>query len=182
MPGAARGPGVLPMFIPPLQLPVRSGADTRGRHAVQSGGNPVNRPAVACFVSPHGLGHASRAAAVLAALQQSKPDLAIHLYTIVDPGFFEDSGCRTLACHREHTDIGFVQKSALQEDLPETIRRLDAFLPFDPGLVARLAGNVREAGCKFVLCDIAPLGIRVAAAAGIPSVLVESFTWAWILY
>jgi len=31
-----------------------------------------------------------------------------------------------------------------------------------------------------VLCDIAPLGIAVAREAGIPSVLIENFTWDWI--
>jgi hypothetical protein len=31
-----------------------------------------------------------------------------------------------------------------------------------------------------VVCDIAPLGIVVARAAGIPSVLIENFTWDWI--
>ena len=30
------------------------------------------------------------------------------------------------------------------------------------------------------MCDIAPLGIAVAKAAGLPSVLVENFTWDWI--
>jgi UDP:flavonoid glycosyltransferase YjiC (YdhE family) len=31
-----------------------------------------------------------------------------------------------------------------------------------------------------VMCDIAPLGIAVAREAGLPSVLVENFTWDWI--
>jgi hypothetical protein len=31
-----------------------------------------------------------------------------------------------------------------------------------------------------VLCDISPLGIAVAEHAGIPSVLIENFTWDWI--
>lgn len=31
-----------------------------------------------------------------------------------------------------------------------------------------------------VVCDIAPLGIAVAREAGIPSVLIENFTWDWI--
>jgi hypothetical protein len=43
-----------------------------------------------------------------------------------------------------------------------------------------LAALVRERGCALVLCDIAPLGIVVARAAGIPSVLIENFTWDWI--
>ncbi len=31
-----------------------------------------------------------------------------------------------------------------------------------------------------VVCDIAPLGIAVARAAGIQSILIENFTWDWI--
>jgi hypothetical protein len=31
-----------------------------------------------------------------------------------------------------------------------------------------------------VLCDIAPLGLVAARAAGVPSVLIENFTWDWI--
>jgi hypothetical protein len=74
-------------------------------------------------------------------------------------------------------DVGFVQQSALVEDVPGTIRRLDAFLPFKETQVAHLAGLVREAGCEAVLCDIAPLGLAVARAAGLRSILIENFTW-----
>ena len=31
-----------------------------------------------------------------------------------------------------------------------------------------------------VVCDIAPLGIAAARVAGVPSVLIENFTWDWI--
>lgn len=137
----------------------------------------MKTPRIACFVSPHGLGHASRAAAVLAALQRLDPGLGIELYSLADPAFFEHAGCRGVSFHRERTDIGFAHKSALVEDLPETIRQLDEFLPFAASLVEDLAGRVRQAGCTVLLCDIAPLGVRVADAAGIPSVLVENFTW-----
>jgi UDP:flavonoid glycosyltransferase YjiC (YdhE family) len=44
-------------------------------------------------------------------------------------------------------------------------------------LVDRLAAIVRRAHCAAVICDIAPLGIAVARAAGIPSILIENFTW-----
>jgi UDP:flavonoid glycosyltransferase YjiC (YdhE family) len=37
-----------------------------------------------------------------------------------------------------------------------------------------------SSGCQLVVCDIAPLGIAVAEAAGLPSILVENFTWDWI--
>ncbi|MDO8971903.1 MAG: hypothetical protein Q7U74_14510, partial [Saprospiraceae bacterium] len=35
-------------------------------------------------------------------------------------------------------------------------------------------------GCSLVCCDISPLGIAAAQAAGLPSVLIENFTWDWI--
>jgi hypothetical protein len=79
--------------------------------------------------------------------------------------------------HSDPVDIGFAQQSALVEDMTETIRRLDAFLPFNEAQVAHLAGLVHEAGCKAVLCDIAPLGIAVARAARVRSILIENFTW-----
>ena len=70
--------------------------------------------------------------------------------------------------HEVLTDIGLVQTTSMEEDLPETIRQLDALLPFRPALVEDLARQVRELGCEMVLCDIAPLGIAVAKEAGLP--------------
>ena len=132
---------------------------------------------IACFISPHGLGHAARAAAVLSALQQREPGIKLHLFTTAPARFFEASGCRNKYFHDEQTDVGFAQTSAFVSDLPETVRRLDAFLPFRPELVGRLSAIVRRSGCGLVLCDIAPLGIAVAREAAVPSVLIENFVW-----
>lgn len=132
---------------------------------------------IACFISPHGLGHAARAAAILAALQQRQPDVALHLFTTVYPGFFEASGCRHKTFHDTYTDVGFIQQSGLVADLPATVQRLDSFLPFEPSRLEPLADTVRRGKCGLVLCDIAPLGIAVARQTGIPSVLVENFMW-----
>ena len=134
-------------------------------------------PALACFVTHHGLGHAARAAAVLAALQERCPRLRIELVTTVPAPFFELSGCHHLTVHAVRTDIGFVQHGPFVSDMEATIKALDAFLPFDAALVDRLAARIRESGCRAVLCDIAPLGIAVARAAGVPSILMESFRW-----
>lgn len=132
---------------------------------------------IACFISPHGLGHAARVSAVLAAFQELDPDLELELFSTAPRTFFETSGCRNLTLHHFRGDLGFAQKSALVEDIPETIRILDTFLPFDPALVASLAETVQRSRCRAVICDIAPLGIAVARAAGLPSVLIENFRW-----
>ncbi|MDE3091083.1 MAG: hypothetical protein KGJ80_17045, partial [Chloroflexota bacterium] len=57
---------------------------------------------------------------------------------------------------------------------------LNHFLPFNSRLIDHLAWRLGQFKCKLVVCDIAPLGIVVARAAGVPSVLVENFTWDWI--
>ena len=135
---------------------------------------------IAYFVSPHGFGHAARASAVMTAFQRCCDRFRFEIFTKMPGWFYQDSGVTNFVCHDLVTDIGMVQKNALNEDLPQTIAALDKFLPFDPILIARLADQLVETDCRLVVCDIAPLGIAVAKAAGIPSVLIENFTWDWI--
>ena len=73
-----------------------------------------------------------------------------------------------------------VQTDALRVDLPKTLQRLNSFLPFDPTEVQRLVDYLKRQCCTAVISDIAPLGLEVARAADLPSVLVENFTWDWI--
>jgi hypothetical protein len=131
-------------------------------------------------VTPHGYGHAARAAAVLEALREGRPNLAIHLYTTVPRWFFATTLGRSFTLHPIENDVGLVQRGPLAEDLHATVARLGALYPPDARLVGRLARAVSRLGCRVVLCDISPLGIAVARAAGVPSVLVENFTWDWI--
>lgn len=136
---------------------------------------------IAFFITPHGFGHAARACAVMQALRRTRPASELHIYTRVPRWFFLDSlGEGGWYYHEEMTDIGLVQSSPLQEDLPATLAALDAFLPFSDALLDRLAAQVTEQGCGLVVCDIAPLGIAVARRAGIASAVVENFTWDWI--
>lgn len=135
---------------------------------------------VACFVSPHGFGHAARICAVLHALRQLIPQLHAHIFTTVPQWFFEESLAGAFTYHTCRTDIGMVQTSPLHEDVETTVARLDAFLPFHASHIDELAATVRTIAAHAVLCDISPLGIAVAAAAALPSVLIENFTWDWI--
>ncbi len=114
----------------------------------------------------------------MAALHARRTDLHFEIFTQVPRWFFDDSLTGPFTYHSTLTDIGLVQTSPLSEDLPLTIQRLNEFLPFDEARVADLAAQVKH--CALVLCDIAPLGIAVARAAGIPPVLIENFTWDWI--
>lgn len=132
---------------------------------------------IACFISPHGFGHATRAIAVLERLQLLLPKLRTHIFTTVPRSLFAES-LASFTYYPVQTDIGLVQDSALVSDIPATIRQLEEFIPYPDHLVDKLVSRCSE--CSLVLCDIAPLGISVAEKLDIPSVLVENFTWDWI--
>lgn len=135
---------------------------------------------IACFISPHGFGHAARASAVLQALLARFPALTIDLFTQVPPWFFELTLTGHFNYHSLLTDIGMAQKNSLTEDAAETARRLDEFLPFTADRLQPVVAQLQALDCRLALCDISPLGIAAARQAGIPAVLVENFTWDWI--
>ena len=135
---------------------------------------------VAYFVSPHGFGHAARAAAVMAALRRRCPGIALHVFTTVPRWFFDDSVDGPLTYHPVRTDVGFVQSDPFVEDLPATIAALTEFWNGLDSTAAELAATLRRLEVELVVCDVSPLGLAAADRAGLPGVLVENFTWDWI--
>ena len=140
----------------------------------------------AVFISPHGFGHAGRAAAVLEALAR-KREMAFELVTTVPRVFFESFLDVPYRIHPLECDVGLRQSSALDINLEGTVEALDEFRarmdgrpPGQDSLVDDAAGILEETGSSVALCDISPLGIAGAERAGVPSVLVENFTWDWI--
>jgi hypothetical protein len=116
------------------------------------------------------------------AVSDAETAVEFDIFTTVPPWFFQDSVTAPFTYHEVLTDIGLAQKTAFQTDLPRTLRDLNAFLPFDKSLIGKLASAVSESGSGLIISDIAPLGIRVAKEVGIPSILVENFTWDWIYH
>ncbi len=135
---------------------------------------------IAFFISPHGFGHAARAASVMEALAEIESSLQFDIFTTVPEWFFANSNSFSFQYHLMETDIGLVQKTPFQEDLPATVQKLKKFLPFNQSQIAAAAEKIKHLKCKLIVCDIAPMGIRVAREAGVPSVLIENFTWDWI--
>ncbi|MFC1896037.1 hypothetical protein ACFL0Q_05190 [Thermodesulfobacteriota bacterium] len=144
----------------------------------RAGQAPQHR--VAYFISPHGYGHAARAAAVMAEMHERAPGVVFEIFTSVPSWFFHDSVQGPFEYHDCVTDVGLVQRTALAVDLSKTVQALDSFFPLDNHLVGSLAATLEQKRCALVVCDISPLGIAVARGAGIRSVLVENFTWDWI--
>jgi len=137
-------------------------------------------PTIAYFVSSHGYGHATRSSAIISAIQHHNPHIRFEIFTKIPHWLFAESITQPFGYHEILTDIGIAQQDSLTEDLSETYHRLSQFMPFKPSLLQSLAQQLATLNCCLVMCDIAPLGIAVAQQAGIPSVLIENFTWDWI--
>ena len=140
--------------------------------------HPIKR--IAAFVSPHGFGHAARSASIMAAIWERDQSTQFDIFTTIPARFFASSDTFPFNYHPLLTDIGLVQRDPFNENMPETLRRLDELIPFEPPLIAGVAEQLGQLRTDLVLCDIAPMGILVAKEAGVPSVLIENFTWDWI--
>lgn len=140
---------------------------------------------LAYVVSSHGFGHAARACAVIEALWERDPQIRIEILAGTPEWFFAQSlGHRapspeSYRVHRATTDVGLRQTSALREDADATRRALDELLPFDQGC-RPLADALAATEPDLVVCDVSPWGLAAARRIGVPSVLVENFTWDWI--
>lgn len=135
----------------------------------------------AWFVTPHGFGHAARTAAIVEALGRRLPQVEAELWTSVPEWFFAESLTVPFR-HRELVcDVGLIQRNPVEEDLPASLASLAHFWSAaDGGRIAAVAAAVAASGARCVVADIAPFGLAVARAAGLPGVLVENFTWDWI--
>lgn len=132
------------------------------------------------FISSHGYGHATRACAVINALLQRYPALHVDIYTQAPSWIFTESLPEQFTIHYQQVDVGLIQLTPLDEDLNATIRSLVDFYPLDQDLITSLAAEIHQSGSRAIICDISPLGIAVASQAGLPSILIENFTWDWI--
>ncbi len=132
---------------------------------------------LACFVSPHGFGHATRTIALLQALQDHISGVKANIFTTVPASLFQSSGIDH-SYHPLSTDVGLVQRDAFTEDREQTRAKLAELLPYSPPLISQAAELCRS--CQLIICDISCLGIEVGKVVNIPSLLVENFTWDWI--
>jgi len=132
------------------------------------------------YVSGHGLGHATRDAALIAALAARCPDWRFVVRTSAPAHIFELEGHPVGDVQPIETDTGVVQIDSLHLDEDETARRAAAFYGDFARRASDEAAVLRRLRARLVLGDIPPLAFEAAARAGVPSVAIGNFTWDWI--
>ena len=137
-------------------------------------------PVIACFISGHGFGHASRDVEVLNTLGALRPDLRFIVRSAVNPGLLTRTmkvpyGLRPGAC-----DTGIVQATSVSHNDDATVREAQRFYAAFGSKIEAETRALAGDDVSLVFSDIAPLGFEVAACLGVPSIALANFTWDWV--
>ena len=139
-------------------------------------------PRIACFVSSHGFGHATRIAAILDSLQKSLPNAFFEIYGNTPEWFWKLNLLNPInfRCVQIETDIGLLQNGPFEHDVKQTCNALKHYLNFSNNSFLEVKQRVTQSKIDLILCDISPMGIVIGDQLKIPSILIENFTWDWI--
>lgn len=135
-------------------------------------------PLVVYYVTSHGFGHATRAAAVCRELERLGARVLVR--TSAPAWLFAEEGLKA-EVRATAFDCGLAMTDALTVDLPASLASYESALA---GWAARLVEEtafLRGAGADAVLTDAEALPVEAAADAGIPAAVVSNFTWDWII-
>ena len=135
---------------------------------------------IAYFISSHGFGHATRASAIMDALNIRDPEIHFEIFSGTPEWLFMDSGLSNYTYHPGAVDVGLVQRDPMAHDLPKTVETVTGFLNNIPERSREIAETLKRLDVRAVICDISPLGIITGKLAGLPVFLFENFTWDWI--
>ena len=136
---------------------------------------------VVFYISGHGFGHASREVEVINALGRlAGPDLRVIIRSAVSPSLLKRTLRLPFELRPGICDTGIVQTNSVTQDDRATLSAAREFYRGFDQRVCDEAAALAEDRPAVVVADIAPLGVAVAAALGVPSVVIANFTWDWI--
>lgn len=135
---------------------------------------------IGAFITSHGFGHGTRTCAVLKEIAKFR-SCEFDIFSTLPNWFFSHNlpGLE-IELHQVETDVGLVQKSPFTHDLIETLKKLEKFTQFNDRNFLKTLSIVRNKDFDLLISDISPLGLEIGKQTGIPSTLIENFTWDWI--
>lgn len=137
---------------------------------------------IAYFVSSHGLGHATRTAAIISQLATTFNSVKVQIFSQTPSWFW----CANLPdnCNiqliNEVTDVGLVQKGPFNHCINETLTEVSKLLSFTDLQLKKSSSFLLSKDPHLILCDISPLGVELGDRLQIPTIIIENFTWDWI--
>ena len=135
---------------------------------------------IGAFITSHGFGHGTRTCAVLNEIAKSISCKFDIFSTLPNWFFIHNLPELDLELHNIQTDVGLEQKSPFIHDLDETLKQLEKFTQFNNRDFLECLKIVRNKDFDLLISDISPVGLEIGKQMGIPSTLIENFTWNWI--
>lgn len=128
-------------------------------------------------LSPHGFGHATMTAPLVAELRRRRPDLRLTIQTTL-PRDFLATRYEDFDQVSEIADFGFRMNSAIRVDVEASAAAYLAQHGDFATLVAGEAERLRDAAPDLVLANVPYVTVAAAARAGIPVAAFSSLNWA----
>ena len=138
-------------------------------------------PRLYAAITNHGFGHSTRAASVLATLQQMRPDVEIVLATTAPQWLLESYLLPERICYRSVSfDIGVLQSDSLTMDKTATLEKLKWIRDHQEQILAPEIEFIQQTGVDLIFGDIPPLLTQLAKAVDIPCWMMGNFGWDFI--
>lgn len=138
-------------------------------------------PHLLVAISSHGFGHLAQVAPVVNRLRQLLPELVLTLRTTLPDNKLAERIGGPFSLQQVADDFGMLQHSALELDLPTSLRRYRQLHGNWSQQVERVAAELASVQPDIVLADVPYLTLAAAHRAAIPSVAMCSLNWAAIL-
>lgn len=133
------------------------------------------------YISGHGFGHASRQVEVINALSRiTGPDSRVIIRSSVPASLLDRTVRASFELRPGICDVGLVQPTSVTHDDLATLAAAREFYGTFDARVREETSALAHDEPSIVVADISPLGLAVADALGVPSVLIANFTWDWI--
>jgi hypothetical protein len=132
------------------------------------------------YISGHGLGHATRACAVMKALINKKPDIRIYARTKAPKRVFDDLPREQFQLDDVQIDVGVVEKDIFAQDVFATLNRYAEVEAGKECLINTEAAFIRQEGINVIVSDIPPLASEIGGKAKIPTIGIANFSWDFI--
>ncbi len=130
------------------------------------------------YVSGHGYGHAVRSCRVIKKLPAYIP---ITICSSIPKSFFSrELNTRSFQFRSAEFDCGVLGPDSTRINLEQTISRAEELSFCNDDLEPSEIDWLKQKQARLVVADIVPFALRVAAGAGIRSILLANFTWSGI--
>ncbi len=135
-------------------------------------------PRISIAISAHGFGHLTQTAAVLQALANRYPNMALRIQCHLEHGLItERLGWQDFEHEKIAMDVGLVQHDPLTVDLSSSLEAYTAFHDNFDEKIEREGQKLKSWGADMVLSDISYLALAAADYAGIPGIALASLSW-----